>query len=366
MSDESKVTKSEIKSLKSDLASLMTRSENNCLANVKLEIEALQSAVHSAKDKNGHKIEETTQRQNLIIKRVEEIEKQISTNNAIRTPNMAENNGTATVVNQDKTYAAAVETGTTPDTTERDTYRIGVDKNRDQQNRRVPVKDGSSSNRGRPDARRPPEAHRETRRSYSKKKCLLIHDSTFEDLDQAKFPNQFDMICFYAKKASIAAKSKQLKDLIKDEKPECIYIHLGLHDIISSSVDSTLCSFEALRDFLLSTTKANICFSLIVPTANDPSLNKKIDEFNKELNLMITTARSDNKALKEHLFTYNNSSVAWLNEKQQDGIHLTERGKLVMWTKLKDGLRKTLRLPRPYLKSLRTPNSSLQNSEKND
>ena len=319
--------------------------------------------------------------QNLITKRLEEIEKKIRTNHSIRTPNTVKNIGTATVVNptgidgasqmqktpednEHKTYATAVETGAAPESTGRETYRIEGNKHRVQQNRRVSVKEGS--NRDRSDAWKPPEAPREKRRSYSKKKCLLIHDSTFENFDQAKFPNQFDIVCFNAKKASIAAKSKQMKDLIKDEKPDCIYIHLGLHDIISCSVDSTLCSFEALRDYLLTSTKANICFSLIVPTANNPSLNKKINEFNKELNLMITTARNDNKTLKEQLFTYNNSSVAWLNEKLPDGVHLTERGKLVMWTKLKDGLRKSLRLPRPYLKSFRTPNSPLQNSEQND
>ena len=381
VSDESKVIKSEIKSLKTDLPILMTRSEENCLAKVKMEIETLQSAVDSARDKNSHKIKETSHRQSLIMRRVEAIEKQISSKNAIITPNTAKDSGSVTEVNttgevrenkmqntpkghENKTYAAAVETGMTPDSKGRDTYRIGGDKHRDQQNRRVPVEKGN--NRNRKDAREPPESPREKRRSFSKKKCLLIHDSTFENFDQAKFPNQFDIVCFHAKKASIAAKSKQLKDLIKDKKPECIYVHLGLHDIISCSVDSTLCSFEALRDYLLSSTEANICFSSIVPTANNPTLNRKINEFNKELNLMVTTARSDNETLKEQLFTYNNSSVAWLNEMQQDGVHLTERGKLVMWTKLKDGLRKTLRLPRPYLKSFKSPSSSPENSQQNE
>ena len=87
VSDESKVIKSEIKSLKSDLPTLMTKSEENCLAKVKMETEALQSAVDSAKDKTSHKMEEITRRQNLITKRLEEIEKKIRTNHSIRTPN---------------------------------------------------------------------------------------------------------------------------------------------------------------------------------------------------------------------------------------------------------------------------------------
>ena len=202
--------------------------------------------------------------------------------------------------------------------------------------------------------------------NFQKKKCLLIHDSTFEDFDQKKFSNQFDVTTFRAKKACIAAKSQKLKDVIEKEHPECIYVHLGLHDIVGASVDSTLCHFEELRDYLINSTNASICFSLVVPTSNSPELNKKINELNKELNLMITTARYDLKSLRDRLFTYNNSSVAWLNKKLQNEVHLVDRGKLVMWTKLSDGLRKTLRLPRPYLKeksplSTKTPQNNTSN-----
>ena len=242
----------------------------------------------------------------------------------------------------------------------RDTYRV-LNDNLQQKHRITPAKKDDKEGL----VGTPVEKPQGERKSYSRKKCLLIHDSTFENFDQEKFPMQFDITCFHAKKACIAAKSKNLKDLIKAEHPECIYVHLGLHDIISGSVDSALCAFEALRDDLTSSTNANVCFSFIVPTANDSLLNKKISEFNNELNLMVTTARSDNETLKEHLFTYNNSSVAWLNQKQTDGVHLSEWGKMVMWTKLKDGLRKTMRLPRPYLKSARCPASTPQNSGKN-
>ena len=55
-SDESAVMKSEIKSLKSDLAAFMTKTEDNYLSKVKMEIEALQSAVDSEKGKSTHKV----------------------------------------------------------------------------------------------------------------------------------------------------------------------------------------------------------------------------------------------------------------------------------------------------------------------
>ena len=103
-------------------------------------------------------------------------------------------------------------------------------------------------------------------------------------------------------------------------------------------------------DVLLRKTKARLCFSLIIPTDNDTHLNKKIDEVNRELRRIITKVRREEK-LEDQLFTYESSSVAWLNKKLPQGtIELTARGKLVMLTKLKDGLRKTLRLPRPDLR----------------
>ena len=115
---------------------------------------------------------------------------------------------------------------------------------------------------------------------------------------------------------------------------------------------------------MLDSTTATICLSLVVPTSNNAPLNKKINELNEELNLMVTTLRSDQENLRERLFTYNNSSVAWLNKKLPQGVLLTERGKLVMWTKLKDGLRKTLRLPRPNLNNPNSPNR--QNNSRNE
>ena len=192
---------------------------------------------------------------------------------------------------------------------------------------------------------------------YQRRKCLLIHDSTFEGFSQEYFSNQFDVTTFSVKKASIAAQSQRLRDVITQKAPECIYVHLGLHDIISTSVDNTLCHFEELKDYLVHSTKASICFSLVVPTTNSPTLNAKINELNKELSLMISTARHDNASLQDYLFTYDNSSVGWLNEKRDQHVELTKRGKMVMWTKLNDGLRKTLRLPRPSLSQKHSSNS---------
>ena len=95
------------------------------------------------------------------------------------------------------------------------------------------------------------------------------------------------------------------------------------------------------------------------------SMGPSIEEVNRELRRIITTVRREEK-LEDKLFTYENSSVAWLNKKLPQGtIELVARGKLVMLTKLKDGLRKTLRLPRPDLKG-NQKRDPRQNSARNE
>ncbi|KAL5262195.1 hypothetical protein ACHWQZ_G007789 [Mnemiopsis leidyi] len=219
----------------------------------------------------------------------------------------------------------------------------------DPKSRRWNIHDRESTSLKEGETRRADNRRKNTSNAHQRRKCLLIHDSTFDGFNQEYFSNQFDVTTFPVKKASIAAKSQKLKDVIKQKVPECIYVHLGLHDIISSNVDTTLCHFEELRDFLVQSTKASICFSLVIPTTNSPNLNAKIEKLNRELSLMVSTARHDNGLLKDRLFTYDNSSVGWLNEKHDKNVLLTNRGKMIMWTKLNDGLRKTLRLPRPSL-----------------
>ena len=135
---------------------------------------------------------------------------------------------------------------------------------------------------------------------------MLIHDSTFEHFDPAKFTSEFDIKQFPIKKVSQAARSTKLFEEINKENP---YIHFGLHDIISGSVNSTLDSFEDLLDVLLRKTKARFCFSLIILTDNDTQLNKKTEQVKRELRHIITAARREDK-LEDQLFTYESSSVA--------------------------------------------------------
>ncbi len=188
-----------------------------------------------------------------------------------------------------------------------------------------------------------------TENRYRARKCLLIHDSTFSDFDKDRFSKEFDIKLYPVKKMVMALKDQKLKQLIAKDRPECIYVHLGLHDIIRSSTESVINSYESFMNYLLENTVSTICFSQIIPTANSSELNKKIGEVNRSVSNIITNIRKNTPKIREYLFSYNNSSVSWQNKKLQDGVKLTEQGKRIMWSKLNDGLRKAFRFPRPQL-----------------
>ena len=96
--------------------------------------------------------------------------------------------------------------------------------------------------------------------------------------------------------------------------------------------------------YLLEETKSNICFSTIIPTSNNTSLNKSIEEVNTTVEKMVGNARQINPFDRPCLFTYNNKSVAYHNQSLPGRITLSQFGKNLMWKRLADVFRKTLRL----------------------
>jgi hypothetical protein len=134
-----------------------------------------------------------------------------------------------------------------------------------------------------------------------------------------------------------------------------VFIHLGLQDILDRrSTRDIMCDVENIMMYLLEQTKANICFSLIIPTNNSEPLNSKIIDVNTAVKELVSELRAENRLHRGCLFTYSNDSVKYHFKKLQSDIKLTELGKNVMWKRLNDGFRKTLRLPRHQL----SPSSS--------
>jgi hypothetical protein len=135
--------------------------------------------------------------------------------------------------------------------------------------------------------------------------------------------------------------------------PECIFIHTGLNDVLDQrTTDNIRKSFEDLIWYLLENTSAKLCFSMIIPTRNSSSLNQKINEANNIIKDLVSEARAYNSTHRMCLFSYSNDSLDHQSTFNQAShqVSLTDIGKLIMWTRLSYGLRKTLRLPRKQLR----------------
>jgi hypothetical protein len=190
---------------------------------------------------------------------------------------------------------------------------------------------------------------------HSKKRCLLIHDSALDHFDQSIFPSQFSVTSLKAKSISALQKEdNKLEAVISKNNPECIYIHLGSDDLSSyrrQPEETTVDMLEDLLLYLLENTTASICYSLVIPTNISSSVtNVKINSFNYEATKRINFLRDQHTEIRSRLFSYINDSLSWHNKKATDGyIQLNASGKSLIWRKVEDGLKKTLRLPRNLL-----------------
>ena len=192
---------------------------------------------------------------------------------------------------------------------------------------------------------------------YRIKNCLLIHDSAHGGFDNDKFPGEFNVHTYNAKSISSLQRDNKLKSVLYKVKPECIYIHLGLHDILNKKDSADIIGyFGDLFSYLLDNTRANICYSYIIPVVNHTNLSHKIRDINVAIIKTINQMRRDYENAEKRLFSYNNESLVWQNKKSADNnIYLTNAGKLLAWDALKKGITKTLRLQR---KSQNNRNSS--------
>ena len=102
-----------------------------------------------------------------------------------------------------------------------------------------------------------------------------------------------------------------------------------------------------LAKHLLGTTKANICFSLLVPSSNDTELNDRIQLVNNEVRSNITWFRNSDKNSRSRIFTFANDQVRHQNVfSPNTGFDLTDKGEKMLFIRLREGLKKTLRINR--------------------
>ena len=195
--------------------------------------------------------------------------------------------------------------------------------------------------------------------SHRRRKCLLVHDSTLSGFDANKFSRTFDVTLYPTGSCHALNKDKRFEDKLRSLSPECIFVHLGTNDILSQRTTEKVAeTFKELIWYLLENTKAQLCFSLVIPTKNGDSLNVRIREFNELLTKLVSDARAAKQVHKSCLFSYSNNSVEYHNIYNQGTreVRLTEIGRRIMWSRLCDGLNKALRLPRRQLSGTRNVN----------
>ena len=187
----------------------------------------------------------------------------------------------------------------------------------------------------------------EAKVSYRRHTVLLIHDESFDEFDPRRFNSQFNVHCFKADSYSyMLKKSKKLNNTIKRLRPECIYIHTGGNDFLKKK-SSLVSNVKELYEHLLKTTEAQICFSALIPSSNNSSINERIHVVNEETRNHVSWLHKHRPDVKDRIFTFSNDKIGDQNSYSfNTGFELRQRGQKMLWLRLREGLRKTLRLPR--------------------
>ena len=182
---------------------------------------------------------------------------------------------------------------------------------------------------------------------YRRHTALLIHDEHFEDFNPYLFNNQFNVHQFQANSfESLAKNTKLLNDTLERLMPDCIYIHTGINDVLKKKA-GVISYIEELSDHLLKSTDAQICFSLMIPSTNDSDLNEKINMINTEIVDYISWLHKNEPPSKKRIFSFTNNPLEDYNfYSTNTGFRLRDRGQKLFWLRLREGLRKTMRLPR--------------------
>ena len=182
---------------------------------------------------------------------------------------------------------------------------------------------------------------------YRRHTALLIHDSNFDKFNPRIFSSQFNVHQFgVSSLENLVKKRKQLNDKLKKLRPDCIYVHLGINDLTKRKCIPSGAIHE-LAEYLLETCKAQICFSLLIPTSNDKKMNERIEAVNNEIKSNISWFHRHSETARSRIFTFANDLVGDQNSYSVNtGFTLTERGEKMLYVSLREGLKKTMRIPR--------------------
>ena len=183
---------------------------------------------------------------------------------------------------------------------------------------------------------------------YHKRKCLVVHDSFFDEFDRAKFSNTFDVELHKEKSLKQALRNGKIFSKISCLKPEAVFIHVGLEDIYydKTSKEELIDLYKQLIYKVLECSDMiRVCVSLIIPITGHPELNELISEVNEAVTSFITWLRSDPE-LKNSVFSSSNIQLSSYIAKRSGShgidLFLTDRGQRKLWLITRDSLQRTL------------------------
>ena len=194
---------------------------------------------------------------------------------------------------------------------------------------------------------------------YRRDTVLLIHDSNFDKFNPRSFISQFNIHQFgVSSLENLEKKRKQLNEKIKKLRPDCIYIHLGINDLTKRKCIPSG-SIHDLAGHLLESCKAQICFSFLIPTSNDKNMNQRITAVNNVIKNNVSWFHKNNELARSRIFTFSNDQVGNHNSHSiNTGFTLKDRGEKLLYLRLREGLKKTMRLPRQSHDDSRRQNRS--------
>ena len=121
---------------------------------------------------------------------------------------------------------------------------------------------------------------------------------------------------------------------------------MGINDLLKKKA-GLVNTVEEFSEHLLTSTRAQIYFSGLIPSSNDKALNERIRIVNEDIEDYVSWLHKDKQEARDRIFTYTNNSIGDQNHYTIGaGFNLKEKGRNKLWLRLREGLRKTMRLPR--------------------
>ena len=201
---------------------------------------------------------------------------------------------------------------------------------------------------------------------YKKWFSLVLHDGTHNNFDEKQFNSNLRVRCHKTNGLVSLSREKELDKLttlIKRLNPDCVYVHLGINDIIAGkSIDELLSYYHDLAVMLLNKCRGNVCFSLPIPTKNNESLNNKVRQLNWDLKDLVYYLRSKPTLGKDRMFTLDNSIISdhsTFRKNIDSHPVFNQRGRKMIWMRLEEGLKKPLDYPVKALQTLTSINKKV-------